>query len=93
MPKKSKEVRGFLKPYKPYKSYMFRDKDPVIDILRTAKEDSGMSVREISEKSGVSESAMHGWWNGNTRRPQFATANATARVMGREFVLRKIKVD
>lgn len=67
---------------KPYKTYMFRNKDPIIDKVRTAVEDSGTSHRKISQDSGVSTSAMNGWFYGATRRPQFATVNAVLRSIG-----------
>ncbi len=73
-----------------YRSYNFRDKDPIIDALRTAREKSGMSVAEVSEASGVSMSALYNWWEGTTRRPQFATSMAAARAMGYDIVLGKI---
>jgi DNA-binding phage protein len=70
--------RGFLKPYK---SYMFRDKDPVIDVLRTVKEDKKVKTTDISADSGVSTTTIHNWFRGKTRRPQFATVAAVARAM------------
>ena len=73
----------------PYKSYMFRQKDPIIDKTRTIVDDSGMSYTEISEKSGVSTSAMSGWFLGATRRPQFCTINAVGRACGHELVWSK----
>jgi transcriptional regulator with XRE-family HTH domain len=83
--------RGFLKPYK---TYNFRDKDPVIDALRTVWEDSGIkSYQRLSEITGVSASTYGAWWNGKTRRPKHATVVATARAMGKDFVMvdRKVK--
>lgn len=62
--------RGFISPYR---HYNFVDKDPAIDLSRTAVEDSGLSYREISETSGVSTTTLYNWYHGKTRRPQFAT--------------------
>ena len=76
---------------RPYKSYVFKTKDPVIDVVRTAVQASGMSYAEIHQDSGVSTRAMWGWFNGPTRRPQFATINAVARACGKEFVLQDKK--
>lgn len=59
-----------------YKSYNFIDKDPIIDRMRTLHEDSGRTFREIRDDSGVSTSTMSAWFNGRTRRPQFATVSA-----------------
>lgn len=66
-----------------YKSYMFVDKDPVIDILRTAVADSGKKLTELSEDSNVSTTTLYGWFKGKTRRPQFATVTAVARTLGK----------
>lgn len=62
--------RGFISPYR---TYMFREKDPVIDFVRTHVDDSGETYKSISESSGVSTTTMYNWFHGNTRRPQFAT--------------------
>lgn len=70
---------------KPYKSYMFKDKDPVIDVTHTIVQDSGKSYAEISEDSGVAVSTMGNWFTGPTRRPQFATVQAVVRALGYNF--------
>ena len=77
-------MTGYLKPYR---SYVFRTKDPVIDTIRTAVQDSGLSYTDISADSGVSAGTLTNWFTGSTRRPQFATVNAIARSLGKEFVL------
>jgi hypothetical protein len=70
--------RGFIK----YKAYPFVDKDPVIDVLRTAKRDKGMKDIEIENAGGPKASTCRGWFTGNTKRPQFATVAAAAIAMG-----------
>ena len=65
-----------------YRTYVFRDKDPVIDVLRTAKDDSKAKTSAIAETSGVSPSTIHNWFMGKTRKPQFATVVAVARAIG-----------
>ena len=72
-----------------YKSYLFRDKDPVIDQLRTLVEDSGLHWNEVAERSGVSPRTLYNWFQGDTLRPKFCTANAVARALGAGFVLAK----
>lgn len=72
-----------------YRTYRFRDKDPVIDKIRTLVQDSKETYTTISEESGVSTATMHNWFMGETRKPQFATVNAIARALGHEFALRK----
>ncbi len=82
MARQSKEVkkapRGFLRPYK---TYSFVTKDPVIDLLRTVKDDTKAKIAHISGDSGVSSGTLYNWFSGKTRRPQFATVVAVARAM------------
>lgn len=73
-----------------YKTYNFKDKDPVIDEMRTALQDSGKSYQEVHEDSGVSATTLYNWFNGETRRPQFATIRAAARAMGYDY--RRVKI-
>ena len=72
-----------------YKSYSFKDKDPIIDKLRTVIQDAGVSYSEIEAKSGVSVQTLYNWFGGATRRPQFATAMAVARSLGYDLTLVK----
>jgi transcriptional regulator with XRE-family HTH domain len=67
-----------------YKSYSFVDKDPAIDIVRTAIKDSGLTYYEVAELSGVSTGTLVGWFHGATRRPQHATIMAVMQGMGYE---------
>jgi hypothetical protein len=69
-----------------YKSYSFRNKDPVIDYLRTAVQRSGTKHSKISEASGVSAGTLNNWFHGTTKRPQFATVAAVARSLGDDGV-------
>ena len=78
-------ARGILKPYK---TYNFVDKDPIIDALRTAFEDTGIkSYTKLSEITGVSATTYSNWFGGKTRRPSHATVVASARGMGKDVVL------
>ena len=63
-----------------YKSYSFRDKDPVIDQLRTMAKNT--RYIDISLKSGVSTTTLYNWFGGTTRRPQSATVEAVGRALG-----------
>ena len=65
-----------------YRDYRFIDKDPIIDRLRTAVQDSGMSYRDIHEREGISTSTLCNWFSGPTRRPQFCTVMAVFRACG-----------
>ena len=75
--------RGFLK----YKSYMFTDKDPVIDALRTAVSDAHVKYVTLHAESGVSATTISNWFHGTTRRPQFATTAAVARALGKKGIM------
>lgn len=74
----AKNPRSIIK----YKSYSFVEKDPIIDILRTAKKDAGMSDGDIRDASSVSASTLRGWFVGKTKRPTFPTVAAAAVAMG-----------
>jgi hypothetical protein len=69
-----------------YKSYVFRDKDPVIDTMRTWVQDSKKSYTDIHANSGVAVATMRGWFHGKTRRPNFCTVAATARALGKNSI-------
>ena len=75
--------------FNPYKSYNFKDKDPIIDRMRTIVQDSRLSYKEIREITGVSTGCLRGWFDGATRRPTFAALAAVARGLGYDFYLRR----
>ena len=82
-----------------YKTYAFKDKDPVIDKLRTLVQDeakkSKTTEKEVCHKvcldSGMSETTPDNWFNGDTRRPQHATVMAFAGALGYEQKFVRIK--
>lgn len=65
-----------------YRSYNFRDKDPVIDVIRTAKDDAKLRISDLVNGSGVSATTFYNWFDGKTKRPQFATVAASCRAIG-----------
>jgi len=65
-----------------YKSYSFADKDPIIDQVRTAYQESGETYKYIEEHSGVTRPTLKAWFDGATKRPHAATVNAVLRVLG-----------
>jgi transcriptional regulator with XRE-family HTH domain len=71
-----------MRTLKLYKSYNFKDKDPIIDRMRTIFEDAGISHAKAAALSGVSSSTFSNWFEGETKRPQFATVMAAARALG-----------
>lgn len=85
--------------YKPrtYKSYLFRDKEPVIDMTRTLFEkvynrriDTKMLI-EIEKNGGPTKGCMRGWFFGSTKRPKNETIEASGRALGYERVWVKQK--
>lgn len=73
---------------KKYDAYLFRNKDPVIDELRTLIEDRNgkrvnhHALREIENSGGPSASCMRAWFFGKTQRPQSPTIEAAGRAIG-----------
>jgi hypothetical protein len=74
-----------------YKSYSFKDKDPVIDQLRTIVADSGASYKQINEASDVSVSCLRNWFHGATRRPSHAAVAAVASALGYDVTFARRK--
>jgi len=74
-----------------YISYAFKatEKDPVIDRMRTLLADENVSYEDVHVKSGVSKNTLYQWFDGKTRRPQYATVMAVARSLGYDMVLTK----
>lgn len=71
-----------------YKSYTFKDKDPVIDDLRGLIDGhDNKHYAKVHEDSGVSISTLYNWFQGTTLRPQFATIKAVARAIGGDVVV------
>jgi hypothetical protein len=71
----------------PYKAYNFRDKDPVIDELRTMVTDEygrldGKALKDIELSGGPRVNTMRGWFFKDTRRPQSAGVESAGRAMG-----------
>jgi len=75
-----------------YKTYVFKDKDPVIDRVRTILQDEGVSYYKAGEQSGVSGSTIHAWMEGDTKRPQYSTIAAVVTALGYEIDFKKSNV-
>jgi hypothetical protein len=80
-----------------YKSYVFRDKDPAIDAIRTVMQDhfgkrnlDGGDYAEIEEQGGPTRGCVKSWFEGKTRRPQNATLEAAGRALGYHRVWRRM---
>jgi hypothetical protein len=91
-----KKTNGSLKLYR---AYNFRDKDPVIDELRTLAEDhfggriNHKFLHQIEIDGGPTSSCMAGWFMGATKRPQSATLEAAGRAIGFRRVWQKLPKD
>jgi len=81
----AKKVRGFIS----YRTYMFKDKDPIIDKLRTVVKESGETYEAIHATCGVTTGTLYNWFKGGTLRPQFATLMAVARALDYDLVLQR----
>jgi transcriptional regulator with XRE-family HTH domain len=65
-----------------YRSYNFVEKDPVIDRIRTIVQREHVDNNDVAKISGVSSTTLHGWFDGKTRRPQYATIAAVITSLG-----------
>jgi hypothetical protein len=82
-----------------YRSYIFKDKDPVIDQLRTLAEDflhekiNPKNLQRIESGGGPKVGTMMAWFFGATKRPTNATIEAAGRSIGfeRTWTRRKLK--
>lgn len=75
-----------------YRTYNFIDKDPIIDISRTILQQvlgSDRFITKAARLSGVSRSALSNWYEGSTRRPQYATVAAVLSSVGYDLTPRK----
>jgi transcriptional regulator with XRE-family HTH domain len=75
-----------------YRTYLFVDgKDPVIDVVRTAKQDDGLSYSELSDLSNVSTTTLYNWLQGETKRPSYAAVAAVMSALGRKPTFEKAR--
>jgi hypothetical protein len=74
-----------------YKTYMFRDKDPVIDVLRTIMDKERLDLNVVAADAGVAVTTITAWLYGITRRPQHATVMAVCRAMGYDYKMVKMR--
>jgi transcriptional regulator with XRE-family HTH domain len=87
------------KETKPYQFYKFKDHDPVLDQMRTIKDDAGsLNYNQIAELTGMSRATIDKWFNRKTTatrrptmRPMFSSVANFTRAFGYDF--RIVKVD
>lgn len=85
-------------PMRLYKSYMFTNKDPVIDEMRTLMQTQygngkidAKAMQEVEDDGGPTATTMRNWFYGKTRRPQNASIEAAGRAIGMKRVWVKHK--
>lgn len=74
-------------PAQSWLQYSWHDKDPELDFVKYAIEESGMTLEQIereTEKNGhrVSRYTLLAWYYGSTKRPQNATMNSVMAAIG-----------
>lgn len=74
-----------------YRSYKFRNYDPILDRLEEVMYVNGLTKAEISRESGVSTTTLYNWQKRKTRSPNSATLNAALHVAGYELAITKIR--
>ena len=63
--------------------FMRGEKDEIIDALRTMiRSDEHLNNNQVAEITGVSSTTIHNWLDGDTRKPQNATAMAVSSALG-----------
>src|SRR5262245_14868743 len=80
-----------------YQSYVFRDKDPAIDAIRTVMQDhfgkrnlDYGDYHEVEEQGAPSAGCVKSGLEGKTKRPQNATLEAAGRALGYHRVWRRM---
>ena len=76
-----------------YRTYLFKDKDPVIDIARTCVQifattnniSFSRALTLLEKASGVSRKTMENWFGGPTISPRFCCVAAVVRATGEEI--------
>jgi hypothetical protein len=81
-----------------YSAYLFKDKDPAIDVYRTLAQDhfgkrnlSKEDYAEIEQQGGPNRNTVKAWFKGKTKRPQNATLEAAGRALGYERVWKRMR--
>lgn len=72
---------------RPYKTYKFTGQDPMV--IKVLDQLDGSTFAAVSRDSGVASTTLGNWKSGKTKRPQFATLNATLMASGAEFAIVK----
>lgn len=79
----ARKKRGFIK----YKSYLFSERDPILEVVTAARSQQRMKFKTIQENGGPTPATLRNWESGRTRRPQFCTIAAASRVLGKRGIM------
>lgn len=71
----------------PDRSPALTDADPMIARIERAREQTGISQRELASRAGISVSGYRALVSGRTRSPSAATLRALAEPVGLELTL------
>lgn len=82
-----------LKFHRQYRTYRYRDKNPVIDKIRTIVQDEGLfkKLEVLHQLSGVATSTLDNWFHGETKNPQHHTIAAVITSLGYEETFQRTK--
>lgn len=69
--------------------YRFVDRDPILDKVNSAMDESKLTDKAIADKSGVSVSTIRAWRYGDVKRPQHLTLKFVLDACGYELEVRK----
>jgi DNA-binding phage protein len=72
---------------KPYKTYRFTGQDPMVGKVLDACDAAGVKNAVVARESGVASTTLGNWRKRKTKRPQFATLNATLMALGKELTI------
>lgn len=66
--------------------YRFIDKDPIIDVIRTAMQRKGNlnpdQINRVAYDAGIHPGTLHNWLNGDTRKPLSITTRFVLEALG-----------
>ena len=72
-----------------YPTYLFKDHDPVLDLVDYMIESAGMSLADVAHASGMSVQTLRKWRQRKTKAPMFQSVAAVTRATGAELAFRR----
>jgi transcriptional regulator with XRE-family HTH domain len=85
MARKKKSLNGAKT--RVFLNYRHTGQDPVVGLLKSLRDSSELSEKEIGKRHGLAKSTPKGWFTGKVRNPQHKTMAEYAGVFGKRFVL------